>query len=84
MPKKEIRIAIIPRGTLFDTVFVFKWEGTKSEAKEFVELMSERKVQCTGMEYYKKLHGEETAKSVMTGRIIGWLPLGTIKTAFAE
>jgi len=80
--KNEIRIAIAP-GTLFDSVFVFAFDGTKSQAKKFVELMAERKVQCTGMEYHKKLHGEETAKSVTTGNIVGWLPLGEVKSAFA-
>jgi hypothetical protein len=76
----ELRIAIAP-GTLFDPVYVFQFNGTKSQAKKFVELMGLR-VQCTGMEYYKKLHGEETAKSVTTGRIVGWLPLGEIESSF--
>jgi len=81
MPKKsEIRIAIAP-GTLFDSVYVFQFNGTKSQAKKFVELMG-LKVQCTGMEYYKKVHGEETARSVTTGRIVGWLPLGEVESSF--
>jgi hypothetical protein len=81
MPKKnEIRIAIAP-GTLFDSVYVFQFNGTKSQAKRFVELMG-LKVQCTGMEYHKKIHGEETAKSVTTGNIVGWLPLGEVTSAF--
>jgi hypothetical protein len=81
MPKKnEIRIAIAP-GTLFDSVYVFQFNGTKSQAKRFVELMG-LKVQCTGMEYHKKIHGEETAKSVTTGKIVGWLPLGEVTSAF--
>jgi hypothetical protein len=83
MPKKnEIRIAIAP-GTLFDDVYVFEFGGTKAQAKKFVELMTERKVQCTGMEYHKKIHGEQTAKSVTTGKLVGWLPLGEVKSVFA-
>ena len=82
MSKKKIRIAIAP-GTLFDAVYVFEFGGTKAQAKKFVELMAERKVQVTGMEYHKKLNGEDTAKSVTTGNIVGWLPLGEVKSAFA-
>jgi hypothetical protein len=82
MAKKKIRIAIAP-GTLFDSVYVFDFEGTKAQAKKFLELMAERKVQVTGMEYYKKLHGEDTAKNVTTGNVVGWLPLGEVKSAFA-
>ena len=80
--KNEIRIAIAP-GTLFDSVWVFPWDGTKADAKKFVDLMNERKVQCTGMQYYKKLRGEDTAKSVTTGNVVGWLPLGEVRSSFA-